>query len=88
MKVVQEVDSASRWVTVAKAAILLDRSENAVRHLIKKGKLRVQKPDGRVMIDRSEIFRFMNGVQDHTLRLPLPGNSIPFVGYPGALASG
>lgn len=65
----------AEMIDVIEAARRLGRSENAVRCLIKKGKIGARRVDSRVMIESEEIERFKQGSQDHTQPLRLLGNS-------------
>src|SRR5262245_29210652 len=45
-----------RWLTVARAALYADLSEESIRRLIASGKLTAHRPvKGRVLIDRNEL---------------------------------
>lgn len=56
-----EIESAphpNRLVSVKEAARLLGRSDNAVRQLERKGKIKAARPDGRVMFALADVLEF------------------------------
>lgn len=48
-----------KYFTVATVAKILDRSDVAVRHLIRRGKLRGARAGGKLLISESELKRFL-----------------------------
>ncbi len=52
------------WYSIERAALIMDRSPNAVRKLCSSGKLKgSQSRDGKWSVEYQEVLRFMNGEQ-------------------------
>ena len=50
---------SKRLLTVAEAAIYLGRTDNAIREMIRSGKLKAVKTDGHVMLDIRDLDAFI-----------------------------